>query len=111
MSNRLAELMREGIHKTECLRNGWIKRTEKHCYACAMGAALLACNPDANDGLSNRDLVATLQECSGIDMGQWVTHPETSERYRLWEMIISLNDHYKWPRLKIAKWVDSLDLT
>lgn len=109
MSNRLAELMREGIKITKPLRDYWIKRTPSRCYACAMGAAIFACNAQAPQK-DEHGYVEMLQECSGINMRQIVMNPVSGARNPLWLVIEDLNDGERWPRLKIAKWVDSLDL-
>jgi hypothetical protein len=37
-----------------------------------------------------------------------VKHPVTGNKDRLYDVIISLNDNYKWTREKIAEWIENV---
>lgn len=41
---------------------------------------------------------------------EYVKHPVTKNRDSLQRVIIDLNDTWKWPREKVADWLDTLDL-
>lgn len=43
----------------------------------------------------------------GVD--EVVIHPVTKEKDTVFNIVINLNDCYKWPREDVADWLDSLD--
>lgn len=66
----------------------------------SIGFTILGKMPKSN---SHADLSRYLP---GVDLV--VKHPVTGESNKLWNIVINLNDHYRWTREAIADWIESV---
>ena len=73
---------------------------------CALGAAVDAAgyNPHA-DSIDNVRMAHALFP----ELEEHVVHPEEEMTYSLYHAIWTLNDFYRWPREKIADWVETIE--
>lgn len=103
MTSTLAQKMREGIAISKPTQRVYIADDRDRggeIYACALGAAMLACGIGEN--------YRALELCTKTDLGRFLQSPVTAHTETLAWIIIGLNDHYGWPREKIVDWVEEV---
>lgn len=96
-----AKMHLQGFHKA-------ISYTAGEYYTCALGAAYVAFIGGNVDQAYNSIATFTVFTQLDIDPYEHFIHPVTNEITELYEIIMSLNDDYKWPRERIAGWIKTL---
>lgn len=75
---------------------------------CALGAALDSIEM-LGKGISSESTLSQLCKRFNIDQDKSYPHPANNiSNWSLFEIIISLNDQYRWSRERIADWVDEV---
>lgn len=97
---KLSEALRLGAMGTKQAFGNW---TDADGAMCAMSTAWYALTGHEEHDAQSTQLVRLLD-------GRRVTNPETGHDHSLTAVIIDLNDDKKWPRHKIADWLESIGL-
>jgi hypothetical protein len=96
----LSEAIMVGAAMTKPLRGSFYDYDDPAAGACALGCAKLALGQlPRNVSILGVQYPFLNGDCY---------HPVSGEILVLYEVIENLNDHYKWSRERIAKWVASL---
>jgi hypothetical protein len=116
--------MLAGAKQTEALRGQLFRQTPNHVYACAIGAACYAADPELARRYGQKPL--DLQGPADLfpDLQRYVPIPdfmfvdvtglpdekdeEDWPRMRLDRLIVDLNDEEEWSRPRIARLVEKL---
>jgi len=72
----------------------------------SMSEELKDLNATLEKNLSASTIIRTAEQLPGVN--EKVKHPVGGIEYKLLDIIMSLNDEYKWTREQIADWIETL---
>lgn len=102
---KLSEAIRLGSMGTQQAYGRWHEKTDEGVAMCAMSTAWFALTGRAEEDAHASALAEALQ-------ARHAPHPAdpTVRDWSVASVIIDLNDQHRWPRHKIADWLEGLGL-